>query len=191
MWLDAAHGCCMRRRVWFHMTNVNDAAVLAYVYVNQEFHKCADETWLPQRCYRIDFGGAHEPPSVQGQLTQIHAVVAKTITVNAVPDDLFEMQFPPGTAVRDLISNRSYIIPHGENLLDDAIARADQIVNGEVKPRGSLSSPIFGGDRRWLIVADLLALGFLVPGLLRRGGRRHGSGLEPVKSRNRADSRSP
>ena len=69
-------------------------------------------------------------------MTEIHTVVAKTIDVNSVADETFDLQFPPGTAVQDLIASKSYVVPHGENLLEEAIAKANPIVNGEVNRLG-------------------------------------------------------
>jgi hypothetical protein len=134
IWIDVAHGSCMRRRVWFQMTNFDRAPVLAFVYVNKDFRQYADDIWLPHQCYRLDFSGTLEPANSQGLLAEVHTVAAKTIHVNSVPDDLFELTFPPGTSVQDLVANKSYFVPHGEHLLDEAIARANPIVNGEVRP---------------------------------------------------------
>jgi hypothetical protein len=134
LWIDTEHGFSLRRRVWFQMTNLAQAPVLAYLYVNKDVRPYADQVWLPNQCFRIDFAGPLEPSNEHGMLTEVHTVTAKTINVNTVADDLFELTFPGGTDVQDLITNKSYIVPHGEHLLDEAIARANPIVNGEVIP---------------------------------------------------------
>ncbi|HUE15134.1 MAG TPA: hypothetical protein VMR25_13270 [Planctomycetaceae bacterium] len=176
IWIDVAHGFCIRRRVWFQMRNVADAPVLAYVYVNQDFRQFDEAIWLPQHCYRIDFAGAQEPKNTQGTLTEIHTVVAKTIDVNSVADETFDLQFPPGTAVQDLIASKSYVVPHGENLLEEAIAKANPIVNGEVKPAGILSPQSVTSKHRWLIIANLAVLSLLGARLWWR--HRHSQSLD-------------
>jgi hypothetical protein len=140
IWIDVAHGFAMRRRVWFQMTNAARAPVLAFIYANKDFRQYAKRIWLPHKCYRLDFAGALEPPNTQGQLTEVHTISAKTINVNTVKDELFELDFPGGTNVMDLVKNKSYVVPHGEHLLDEVIARANPIVNGRVQPLGSASS---------------------------------------------------
>ncbi|HEV3298387.1 MAG TPA: hypothetical protein VG055_02040 [Planctomycetaceae bacterium] len=134
LWIDAEHGFSVRRRVWFQMSNLSQPPVLAFVYVNKDIRPCTEDIWLPHECYRIDFGGTLEPANAHGVLTEVHTVSAKEIRVNTVTDDLFELTFPPGTNVQDLVTNKSYLVPHGEHLLDDAIARANPIIDGEVKP---------------------------------------------------------
>jgi hypothetical protein len=134
IWIDADHGCAMRRRVWFQVTGSGQMPVLMFVYVNQDFRQYADRIWLPNKCYRLDFAGALESSNTQGLLSEVHTITAKTINVNDVSDDVFEFAFPAGSNVFDLVTNKSYVVPHGENLLDEAIARANPIVNGEVQP---------------------------------------------------------
>jgi hypothetical protein len=163
MWIDAEHGFSVRRRVWFQMTSLNQVPVLAFIYVNKDFRQYADDMWLPHECYRLDFGGTLEPANNRGLLAELHTVMAKSIQVNTVPDDRFELQFPPGTNVQDLVANKSYFVPHGEHLLDEAIARANPIVNGEVKPfrSGADSHSVW---RQLLILNAVVA--FLVGGRL-------------------------
>ncbi len=134
IWIDTENGFAMRRRVWFQMRNLSSMPVLAFVYANKDVRQYGDTIWLPHRCYRLDFAGSLEPVNTQGMLTEVHTVTAKTIKINSVSDDVFELDFPPGTNVQDLILNKSYFVPHGEHLLDEAIARANPIINGEVQP---------------------------------------------------------
>ena len=82
--------------------------------------------------------------------------MAKAIQVNTVTDDLFELAFPPGTNVQDLVANKSYLVPHGEHLLDDAIARANPIIDGEVKPFRSGAG--FRSIWRQLLILNVAAL---------------------------------
>jgi hypothetical protein len=156
LWIDTEHGFSVRRRVWFQMTSLSQPPVLAFIYVNKDIRPCTEEIWLPYACYRLDFGGTMEPANAQGVLTEVNTVMAKEIRVNTVTDDLFELTFPPGTIVQDLVANKSYLVPHGEHLLDDAIARANPIIDGEVKPFHS-----GGGFRsiwRQLLILNVVAL---------------------------------
>jgi len=156
LWIDAEHGFSVRRRVWFQMTNLSRPPVLAFIYVNKDFRPCTEDIWLPHECYRIDFGGTLEPANAQGVLTEVHTVMVKEIHVNTVTDDLFELAFPPGTNVQDLVANKSYLVPHGEHLLDDAIARANPIIDGEVKPFRSGAG--FRSIWRQLLILNVAAL---------------------------------
>jgi hypothetical protein len=158
MWIDVEHGFSLRRRVWFQMTNLERAPVLAYIYVNKDFRQEAANTWLPHQCYRLDFAGTLEPPNTHGTLTEVHAVTARTINVNTVSDGLFELTFPPGTSVQDLVANKSYLVPQGEHLLDDAIARANPIVNGEVRPFRSATAFRSVWGRLFILNAVMLGL---------------------------------
>jgi hypothetical protein len=169
IWIDTENGFAMRRRVWFQMRNLTSMPVLADVYVNKDFHQYGDSIWLPHQCYRLDFAGSLEPANTQGMLTDVHTVTAKTINVNNVPDDVFELDFPSGTNVQDLTLNKSYFVPHGEHLLDEAIARANPIINGEVQPFHA-----GGGGRgilRPLLLLNAGALFVLGTGLLWRRRR--------------------
>jgi hypothetical protein len=169
IWIDTENGFVMRRRVWFQMRNLSSMPVLAFVYANQDCRQYGDTIWLPHRCYRLDFAGSLEPINTQGRLTEVHSVAVKTINVNGVSDDVFELEFPPGTNVQDLILNRSYFVPHGEHLLDEAIARANPIINGEVMP---FHAGVGGrGIWRHLLLLNAGALIVLGSGLLWRRRR--------------------
>jgi hypothetical protein len=174
IWIDVENGFAMRRRVWFQMRNLSSMPVLAFVYANKEFRQYGDSMWLPHRCYRIDFAGPMEPVNTQGMLTDVHTVTAKNINVNNVSDDMFEFDFPPGTNVQDLIRNKSYFVPHGEHLLDEAIARANPIINGEIQPFHAAA----GGRGIWrrLLLLNAVALLVLGTGLVwrRRRTAAHG-----------------
>jgi hypothetical protein len=172
LWIDAEHGFSVRRRVWFQMASPSQPPVLAFIYVNKDIRPCTEEVWLPYECYRLDFGGTMEPANAQGVLTEVHTVMAKGIQVNTVTDDLFELAFPPGTNVQDLVANKSYLVPHGEHLLDDAIARASPIIDGEVKPFRSGAG--FRSIWRQLLILNFAALIVAGGGVLWRRRRVRG-----------------
>ena len=156
IWIDVEHGFCMRRRVWFQRRNFKSAPVLAFIYVNKDFREYADNIWLPNQCYRLDCAGSLEPENTQGVLTEVNTVTAKTIRANTVADDLFELSFPAGTNVQDLVTNKSFLVPRGEHLLDEAVAQANPIVNGEVRPARSRTGSGWVGWR--LLIANAIVL---------------------------------
>jgi len=174
LWIDAEHGFSVRRRVWFQMTSLNQPPVLAFIYVNRDFRQYADDIWLPHECYRLDFGGTLEPANTRGLLAEVHTVMAKAIEVNTVSDDRFDLKFPPGTNVQDLVENKSYFVPHGEHLLDEAIARANPIVNGEVKPY--LSGGGIPSVWRQLLILNAVTASLIGGQLLWRRRRRRVKG---------------
>jgi hypothetical protein len=171
IWIDVEHGFCMRRRVWFQRRNFKSAPVLGFIYVNKDFREYADNIWLPSQCYRLDCAGSLEPENTQGLLTEVNTVTAKTICVNTVADDLFELSFPAGTNVQDLVTNKSFLVPDGEHLLDEAIAQANPIVNGEVRPFRSRAgfSPAWGP----LLILNAVMLGLISARVLWRFWARH------------------
>ncbi len=172
IWIDTEHGFCMRRRVWFQRSSAKSTPVLAFLYVNRDIRPVADEIWLPYSCYRLDFAGTQEPENTRGQLSEVHAITAKSIQVNSVADDLFELNFPGGTNVHDLVTNKSYLVPHGEQLLDQAIAHANPIVSGAVQPLRPGT-----GHTAWQQLLILNAIMLCVVGgrvLWRRRVRRNG-----------------
>jgi hypothetical protein len=156
IWIDTDHGFAMRRRVWFQTTNLDRAPVLAFIYVNKDIRQYTDNIWLPHQCYRLDFAGTLEPANTHGSLTEVHTITAKTIHVNTVKDDLFELSFPAGTNVQDLVASKSYFVPRGEDLLDQAIALANPIVNGEVQPYRSEMG--FRSVWRQLLILNVVVL---------------------------------
>jgi hypothetical protein len=172
LWIDPAHGFSVRRRVWFQLRNLTDPPVLAFVYVNKDFREADHDIWLPRTCYRIDFAGPQEPKPSHGMLTEVHSVLAKNIAVNSVSDDLFKLTFPPGTEVQDLVLNKSFVVPHGEHLLDEAIAKANPIINGEVIPAGFPVRPPVASSLRWLVIANAIALAFILAWIYLRRRRR-------------------
>jgi hypothetical protein len=162
-WIDVDHGFCLRRRVWFQMSNVDSTPVLASIYINKDFQEDPAQIWLPHLCYRIDFAGTQEPAHARGRLNEVNKVAVRAINVNTVPDDLFDITYPAGTKVQDLVSKKSYFVPHGEHLLDEAIAQANPIIQGQVQPYRAGG----GSHSIWpqLVVLNAAALVILIGGL--------------------------
>jgi hypothetical protein len=139
-WLDDANGGCMRRRVLFRKTGEDDPGCLHYVFACKKFVEAYPGVWLPQECNRLDFGTQMDPPALRGVLAATNVVVAKQLKVNNVPDSRFEIDFPPGTQVQDLVKHKAFIVPGGIELLDKAMAEALPIVNNQVMAPDYLQS---------------------------------------------------
>jgi hypothetical protein len=134
LWIDHQHGFCLRRRVFFRRTGPKDPGCLDNVVICKDFVEADKGIWLPKLCYRLDYTTQLEPEHLRGKLTAVNKVTVSDLQVNNVPDALFEITFPPGTEVQDLILNKAYFVPHGEKLLDKAIVEGRAIVNGTVGP---------------------------------------------------------
>ena len=105
----------MRRRVRFRLTGPEDASpCLDWVWICKDFTEVDSGIWLPRRCYRLDYAAQDEPPSVRGHLKAVNELGVKSIAVNDVDDSVFNLEFPAGTDVTDLIRNKDYVVPHGE-----------------------------------------------------------------------------
>lgn len=141
-WLDDKHGCCMRRRVLFRRTTIEDPGCLHYLYACSNFAEVFPGVWAPQECHRLDFGTQMDPSTVRGVVAAVNTIKTKRIQVNNVPDSQFEIDFPPGTQVQDLVSKKAYIVPGGAELLDKAIADAQPIVGSRVMPHGFARSQL-------------------------------------------------
>jgi hypothetical protein len=124
----------MRRRVQFRQTDAEDPGCLHYVFMCKNFIEADKGVWLPQEGYRLDYGTQMDPPSVRGVLADVNTVKTKRLEVNNVPDSQFEIEYPPGTQVQDLVNKRAFIVPGGAELLDKAIAEAFPIINNQVVP---------------------------------------------------------
>jgi hypothetical protein len=168
MWIDANRSCCVRRRVWLFRESPSDASPVWFVHIASNLVEPATGIWLPKtwRCVRYCDASV---PSMRGKLQSIDNMVASSIRVNDVPDSLFEIEHPPGTHVLDQVRGKKYIVPNGEELLDQAIAEGKPIINGRVMPVGWTERSRF---RQFLLigngVAGCMALGIIGLLLVRR-----------------------
>ena len=134
-WIDPQNGYCVRRRVMFRKSGLLDPGCLNYVQVCQDFRRVAEGVFLPTKCRRYSFATQNEPESTRGKLAKVTSVAVTELAVNDAADPQFELAFPPGTQVNDTILNKSYLVPHGEENLDRAIAESNMyIVDGKVIP---------------------------------------------------------
>jgi len=177
IWIDHQHGFCVRRRVIFGRTGPNDAGCLDSLAVCKDMVEADKGIWLPRSCVRLDYTTQVDPESIRGKLASVHKVVVSNLVVNHVPDSLFEIEFPPGTEVHDLINNRAYYVPKGEALLEKAIAQATPIVDGKVFPPPHALEEPRSSRVIWLVngsVALLIACLLLVQYLRRSRTSRLG-----------------
>jgi len=136
MWLDAQHGCCVRRRAWLVRDSANEAPVIQFINIAKDFTEPAKGIWFPRLWYCLRFCDASMSPSQRGKLYSVDKIAVSSINVNNVRDNLFDINFPPGTKVADEVHKTQYIVPHGEELLEKAIAEGRPIVNGRVMSPG-------------------------------------------------------
>ena len=134
-WIDARHGFCLRRRVWFRKMDMDDPGCVMYVYMPTHFEEIDKGIWLPRLCFRMDYATQEDPEEWWGTLKGVLKVTVSELRANDVPDSLFRLEFPPGTRVHDLIAKKVYIVPGGKELLDRALQEALPIVDGKVQPR--------------------------------------------------------
>lgn len=132
-WLDPANGFCVRRRVQFRQSDLTDPGCLSYIQICKDFKEADNGIFLPTVCQRYSYATQSEPKDTWGRLSKIVTLSVKELKVNANSDAQFDLSFPPGTQVNDLILNRAYLMPNGEENLDKAIAQSQMyIVDGQV-----------------------------------------------------------
>ena len=169
LWIDHQHGFSLRRQVVFRKTGLKDPGCLNYVRICKDFVEADKGIWLPKLCYRLDYTTQLEPEHLRGKLTAVNKVTVSDLRVNNVPDSLFEVKFPPGTEVQNLVLNKSYYVPHGEGMLDKAIAQGSLIINGKVSP---LSPYVSQEDKRfpvlWFINCIILLIILCAVFIIRR-----------------------
>lgn len=152
IWIDHEHGFVCRRRVWLDLVNARgEPGSLQFVKVCRDFKEVALGVWLPSIYYCLHYSGRDVPQQQQEKIASLDKVIASTLQVNDVPESKFEIEYPPGTQVMDLIQNISYTVPKGEAQLERAIAGADPIINGTVVPRGVAMARSY---TRWLWVGN-------------------------------------
>jgi hypothetical protein len=140
-WLDAQLGCCVRRAVFIEKVSDDDPGCLSSVLVCKDFIEADQGIWLPTRCYLLYYTAQREPESIRGRLQTVQTVEVQRVKANAVDDSLFELEFPAGSQVLDLIKSKAYFVPHGQEMLDKAIAKANPIINGHVVPYARVQRP--------------------------------------------------
>ncbi|HLJ95561.1 MAG TPA: hypothetical protein VKU02_20455 [Gemmataceae bacterium] len=161
-WIDHNHGCCVRRHVAFGLRSPEDGGCLQSVTMCRNFIMADTGVWLPKECQRITYTTFNEPESMRGRVHLVDKLVVRSVEVNKVALSLFQMEFPGGTEVHDLIENKAYFVPHGEGLLEEALAQARPIIDGKVMPR------VQGSKVRWIMVVNGVLFCVLVVALGKR-----------------------
>ena len=131
LWIDQPHGSCIRRRVQFLRTNESDPGSLSALWIAKDFARFDSDIWLPRQILYVNYAHPLDPPSLQGRINSVYQVTVKSIEVNSIQDNVFDMQFPPGTIVKDYIRKVEYTVPLGEDLLEDAIRHGNKFMSNE------------------------------------------------------------
>jgi hypothetical protein len=105
-----------------------------------------------------------EPPHRRGKVHSLHQVTVNELRINDVPDSLFDYQFPPGLLVRDEIIGKTYYMPKGLELLDQAIAegvknREDGIIERPPRPAETATD---SSSVLWITIASVVVLGAII-----------------------------
>lgn len=177
LWLDPEAGFGVRRRVMLRRMGKEDPGCLYRVHACGDLRQVHPGVWLPFAYRRYDFGTLSDPPEFHGRLLAVHHITVESLAVNTVPDELFELPFPPSTDVRDLVQNKAYFTPAAGSDIDRSLADAREILaDGTIVPR---SAPLRSGWRLWALLTIIgvsVGTAFLVA-RSRWGARR---GYEPA-----------
>ncbi len=141
IWIDHRHGFGIRRRVYFILTGPKDPGCLSSVQMAGDYHDLGDGLWLPKAGVFLIYTAQADPESMRGKLAHVQTTKVSRLEVNNVPDSLFELSFPGGTMVYDEIESKVYTAPHGEGMLDRALAEGQPIVAGQILDPPTLPFP--------------------------------------------------
>jgi hypothetical protein len=132
IWVDAGSGFCVRRRATASQTGPDDPGSLSTLQMCSDFVEPVSGVWLPKTGVTLNYTSQREPESIRGKLSHIQTVKVSRINVNDISDELFELNFTPGTMVADEVAQKVYHMPHGEDALDRAIAEGKPFIDGKV-----------------------------------------------------------
>ena len=131
MWLDLSHGLMLRERV---IADPKNERMLLRT-VNSDPKEVVPGFWLPQRCLIEEFAPSSSPlAKSRGDKPLLRTVVQVIrLDANDVPDKLFDLTFPAGTQVVDLVAPMKagkttgeaimYTMPANPSEVDETIRR--------------------------------------------------------------------
>jgi len=103
-----------------------------------DFLEAAPDLFLPGRIEVVLYVSARVPREMWNKVTQHQRFLVQEVTVGAaVSDDVFKIDFPPGTVVTDAARGRCYLVgPNGEEL-DPPLGRglSDALGPEQISPR--------------------------------------------------------
>lgn len=158
IWLDAEHGCLLRRRQTA-AGSLDGQAIAASDLRTSDVRLVAEGLWLPFTCEikrTLEGLGTvqRENCPIQEKLT-----VKRFATGNAVPGGEYRVEFPPGTVVYDSIAEKAFRVTENGNVPLD-------------QPPNNISK-LTGGQSRlmWAMLGNAALIGIVLT-LYLRGARR-------------------
>lgn len=169
LWIDHENGFALRRRIIFDRKGKGDAGSLTVMITSRDFRELSSGHLLPQLCRWTHFAGRSFPPSQLGKIKSIMTVSVSELTVNQTSDDQFNYEFPPGTLVGDVRLGKSYWMPKGIEMLDEAVKAGADIVDNQSSMPQLPSTPLVNNREpaktNLLVIANIAAFLSLI-GLL-------------------------
>lgn len=133
------------------------SGILSHVVMNSDFREYSEDLFLPMTCIWQRHATKNVPAQTLGTPIVEYHIHVDSLSINDVPDSLFEVQLPSGkiAAVRDLdasgqVTIAAVRVPASPNQLDDAIARTRARKSG---PTGERSLPVIWAFNIAIIVA--------------------------------------
>ncbi len=129
IYLDPKLGYALRRREYFDA----DSGLLTNLLTNKDFVEVRPGLWLPKTCWADRCAPSSAAPGHRGEPMIRHMALVHSLTINKVPDSLFELEIEPGSVVVDGTSKPAdgktnplidYVMPADKSHADRAVADA-------------------------------------------------------------------
>ena len=101
IWIDAAHGYHVRRRVGFQVSGD-----LLFQMKASRFKERAPGIWLPDRLTSLTYNLDRDPKDYHGRVAYVMVNALQEARFGDVPDDLFVVPRPKGVRVHDFRSTK-------------------------------------------------------------------------------------
>ncbi len=142
-WCDPDLGYAPRQLVVYFP----DTTIPMWRTLNSDFVELADKTWFPKKSAADRFAelSAGLPEDQQAQPVGTWIYEVSEISVNNVPDELFTLEFRPGTIVSNFEApegaQHTFYMPGGGKTLDEAIR---DVQSGRAARSGTWTIPLLG-----------------------------------------------
>jgi hypothetical protein len=97
LWFDPTLGYGLRRRETYHP----GTTLLQSRWVNKDWQEVYPGVWLPKVCWKELCGPPLAPEPYRGKPMIRHVYTAQEVSINSVPDALFDLAIEPGMMVAD------------------------------------------------------------------------------------------
>ncbi len=123
VWCDPALGFAIRRKEFhYHETDV-----LAWRVTSDSFQEILPGFWLPTHTNADRFASLRAPDKLRDTPLIRYEYTVKSLEVNNVPDEFFELQIPPGVMVADYIHGTEKAPGKVQPKLIDVAANGDYV----------------------------------------------------------------